>query len=82
MVMDKNISFKDAWVEDFEISTRVDTYENSMQIVIIANTNGLKSLANIFLKLSKNEIPPGYHIHLDDLNSLEDNSVEIIFEKM
>ena len=46
---------------------------------IIANREGLISLANICLALAKEN--PGTHLHLDEHNSLEDGSCELILEK-
>lgn len=47
--------------------------------VISANREGLVSLANHLLTLSRGE--PGTHIHYDEYNSLEDGSSELVFEK-
>lgn len=50
-------------------------------IKIIANKEGLKSLANHLLNLAQDEVPIGYHLHFDENNSLEDESLELIIEK-
>ncbi|ROS84814.1 hypothetical protein EEL34_12575 [Muribaculaceae bacterium Isolate-039 (Harlan)] len=62
------------WVNGFEIKSNVS--EDGM--VIKANKEGLLSLAN---HLAQADVPPGTHIHLDSLNSLEDGSDNIIIEK-
>jgi len=49
--------------------------------IIIANKEGLLSLANHLVNLAQDAIPKGSHIHFDDSNSLEDGSVELIIEK-
>ena len=65
------------WIEDFEIKVETD----GRQVHISGNPAGLKSLANHLLNLAQDEVPTGTHIHLDDQNSLEDNSAELIIER-
>ncbi|WCL48475.1 Imm32 family immunity protein [Leptospira sp. GIMC2001] len=65
------------WENDFEIETK---FENGV-INIIANKEGLFSLANHLLNLAQTEVPSGYHLHFDEYNSLEENSLEIIIQK-
>ena len=60
------------WVNGFEI--RVGIQDGSA--VVSANREGLLSLANHLAGLAKE--PPGSHIHLDEHNSLEDGSAELI----
>ncbi len=50
-------------------------------ILIEANADGLVSLANHLLNLSQSSVPTGTPLHLDDCNSLEDGSLELIIEK-
>ena len=45
-----------------------------------ANREGLISLANILVDLAKEG--PGAHVHLDENNSLEDGSAELIIERV
>lgn len=66
------------WEDDFVISVRKD----DGQIVIQANRDGLISLARLLLTLAQDRVPAGHHVHLDEYNSLEDGSCEIIFERM
>ncbi|MBQ1343066.1 MAG: hypothetical protein IIY40_02765 [Firmicutes bacterium] len=63
------------WEDGFRI--RVKIYKN--EATISANREGLLSLANQLSALA--EEAPGSHIHLDQYNSLEDGSVELIIEK-
>ena len=63
------------WVDGSEISTRID----GDQIVISANREGLLSLAENLRTLA--EEFPGGHFHLDEYNSLEEGSAELIVEK-
>ena len=50
--------------------------------LISANRDGLVSLARLLLTLADPEVPPGNHWHLDELNSLEPGSSELIVEKL
>lgn len=51
------------------------------EIIIKANSAGLTSLARHLLTLAQEDVPNGSHIHLDEYNSLEENSVDLIVEK-
>ena len=62
------------WVDGFEITVRID----NGTAVISANREGLISLANHLKSLA--EEPLGTHIHLDAYNSLEEGSLDLIFE--
>ena len=64
------------WTDGFQI--RVRTEDNA--VVVSANREGLLSLAGIMKTLAEEE--PGSHIHLDEYSSLEDNSAELIIEKI
>ena len=65
------------WDDNYKIktSTPYDT------ITIEANRDGLLSLARHLLLLAQEEVPNGSHFHLDEFNSLEDSSVELIIAK-
>ena len=60
------------WHEGSKISVRVE----DGTVVLSANREGLLSLAGHFTALA--EATPGSHIHFDEFNSLEENSVELI----
>ncbi len=64
------------WEDGFAIATRI---ENGA-IIISANAAGLRSLANHFMALADEESHS--HFHLDEHNSLEEHSVELIVEKL
>lgn len=66
------------WEDGFTIKTRID----GNVIVIEADSAGLISIAQHLLTLAQPAVPKGYHFHYDDINSLEENSCEIIFEKL
>lgn len=72
---DKGIEYK--WENGFEIETK---YESGI-ITIVANKEGLISLANHLLNLAQAEVPVDYHLHFDEYNSLEENSLELIIQK-
>ena len=64
------------WEDGFTVSTRVE----GGAIVLRANREGLLSLANHMREMA--EHPGRDHIHLDQYNSLEDGSAELIIEKI
>lgn len=66
------------WEDGFTIKTE----PHGDGFIIRANRDGLISLARHFLTLAQENVPPGWHFHLDDLNALEDGSCELIIEKM
>ena len=63
------------WVDGFTI--RVAVGEN--EAVLSANREGMLSLARHLEQLA--EMPAGCHLHLDEHNSLEEGSAELILEK-
>lgn len=63
------------WHDGFCISVRSDGKET----LISANREGLLSLADILTTLAAQD--NGAHIHLDEFNSLEDGSAELLIEK-
>jgi hypothetical protein len=69
--------FKFEWENGFEITTGI----NDGGIIVSANKAGLISLAKQMLTLAQDVVPVGNHIHLDEYNSLEDGSIELIIER-
>ena len=63
------------WTEGFEIRVRIE----DGAAVISANREGLLSLANHLRVLAATEGTD--HFHLDEYNSLEEGSAELIVEK-
>ena len=49
--------------------------------IIKGNKEGLISLGIQLLTLAQDDVPLHAHLHYDDLNSLEEESVEFIIEK-
>ncbi len=64
------------WEDGFEIAVRIE----DGQVVVSANREGLRSLAGQLTTLAESD--PGAHIHLDQYNSLEDGSVELVIERI
>lgn len=65
------------WVDGLCI--KVDADKN--EVVISANKEGLLSLSEICNTLASSDVI-GDHVHLDQYNSLEDGSVELIISKL
>jgi hypothetical protein len=75
---DKEVGLQSGWVDGFILKT--DLIENQIQIQ--ANKAGLISLAKQLLSLAQDETPIGCHYHLDDYDSLEAGSIELIISKI
>ena len=65
------------WEDGFSIAVKVECNA----VTIAANKEGLLSLANHLTSLAQDNAPSA-HFHLDEHNSLEENSVELIIEKI
>jgi len=63
------------WEDGAEISVKSENGRTEIK----ANREGLLSLAEIMKTLADEK--SGTHIHLDEFNSLEDGSAELIIEK-
>ena len=64
------------WTDGFIIEMRT----GSGSAVLRANREGLLSLAGHLAALA--DAAPGSHIHLDETNSLEHGSAELVIEKI
>ena len=71
-----NAKMKVCWKEGFRIRVHA---ENGL-VTVSANREGLLSLAAQLTTLA--EETPGSHIHYDVYNALEDNSDELILERV
>ena len=65
------------WEENSEISVRV---EEDGSVVLSGNRAGLLTLSHMFADLA--ECEAGEHVHLDEGNGLEEESRELIVEKV
>ncbi len=68
------------WENDYKIFANINC--DGKYVNIAANRAGLISLARHLLTLSQDGIPNGYDLHLDDGNSLEKGSCELILERI
>jgi hypothetical protein len=66
------------WIDGFTIRTKLQGQE----FAIIANKEGLLSLAAIFKRIAELDVADGYVLHLDEFNSLEDGSVDLVISRM
>ena len=64
------------WEEGFEIAVNIQDGE----VVLLANEAGLRSLANHLISLADDK-SRGAHFHLDENNSLEHGSTELVVQK-
>ena len=64
------------WDHGFSITC---TFEDG-EATISGNRAGLRSLARHLLVLSQEAVPVGTHIHLDDQNALEPDSIGLVIE--
>lgn len=71
----KGIQF--SWENNYTIEVKKEENE----VMIMANKEGLLSLAKHLLTLAQEDVPLGSHIHLDQHNSLECGSLDLIIEK-
>ena len=69
--------FSFVWDDGFSIKCSID---NGI-IHIEANKEGLVSLARHMLELAQENVPMFEHIHLDEYNSLENDSAELVIIK-
>lgn len=65
------------WEEGFKIAVEIQDGD----VVISANEAGLRSLANHLIALA-DDGTRGAHFHLDEYNSLETGSAELIVQKI
>lgn len=66
-----------SWEEGFEIKCLIE----DDTVSILANKEGLLSLANHLVTLAQDTVPAGDHMHFDEYNSLEAGSKEIVICK-
>ncbi len=64
------------WEDGFSIAVKIE--DNT--VIVTANREGLLSLANHLVTLAQ-EPTSRDHFHLDEYNSLEEGSAELIIEK-
>jgi hypothetical protein len=65
------------WEDGAEIHVRA----SGREVVIAANTAGLRTLANHLSLLATDGTPDGCHLHLEDGNGLQAGSVGLVLER-
>ncbi|WP_328936120.1 MULTISPECIES: hypothetical protein [unclassified Streptomyces] len=65
------------WEDDARIAVR----NLGREIVIEANSAGLKTLAAHLLVLAQDGTPDGAHLHLEEDNGLEEGSAALVLER-
>jgi hypothetical protein len=65
---------------DWEPDHRISLTIQGAEVTLRANRAGMESLARLLLALSQPELPLPYHVHLDEWNSLESGSAQLILE--
>lgn len=68
------------WEENSILTVKIDNINNV--VAIGGNREGLFSLARHLLTIAQPNVPIDYHIHFDDLNSLEKGSDGLIIAKL
>lgn len=66
------------WEQGFTIEVKNEDNE----MVIYSNKEGLISLARHLLMLAQDGVKEGTHIHLDKYNSLEEDSVDLVIQRL
>lgn len=75
---DPKKGFEFHWEEGSFLETKTD--ENGT-IHILANKEGLLTLAHQLFNLAQDQFPSGHHLHFDSYTSLAEGSSDLIIEK-
>ena len=65
----------------WEEGARIEVRNLGREIVIEANSAGLKTLASHLLALAQDGTPSGAHLHLEENNGLEEGSASLVLER-
>ncbi|WP_327402601.1 hypothetical protein OG194_22375 [Streptomyces sp. NBC_01288] len=65
----------------WEESARIEVRDLGREIVIEANSAGLKTLAGHLLTLAQDGTPDGAHLHLEENDGLEEGSASLVLER-
>ena len=83
VVINVNKYSKECGIElKWESNYKIIVNNCNNELIISANREGLLSLANHLINLSQLDVPIGTHIHLDEYNSLEEGSVDMVIQKI
>ncbi|CCB87010.1 MULTISPECIES: Imm32 family immunity protein [Parachlamydia] len=72
---------EDGFIYKWEPDSEIEVKFQDNVVIVIANSSGLKSLANHLLNLAQENVPQYYYFNLDEYNSLEKGSIELIVQK-
>ncbi len=67
---------------NWEGNFKIKVSDITGSILIEGNTDGVVPLENHLLNLSQSPVSTGTHLHLDEHNSLEEGSLDLIIEKI
>ncbi|MFI6466633.1 hypothetical protein [Streptomyces sp. NPDC050538] len=70
-----------ATVFTWDEGVRIEVRNLGREIVIEANSAGLKTLAGHLLTLARDGTPDGAHLHLEEGNGLEAGSASLVLER-
>jgi hypothetical protein len=65
------------WFGDFEIRVSI----SGTEVAILANPDGLRSLAQHLMSLAQDGVPDGAHVHFEPGLELEDNSASLVLNR-
>ena len=65
----------------WEEGARIEVRNLGREIVIEANSAGLRTLAGHLLTLAQDGTPDGAHLHLEEHNGLEAGSASLVLER-
>lgn len=83
VVINVNKYSKEGGIElKWESNYKIIVNNCNNELTISANREGLLSLANHMINISQLDVPIGTHIHLDEYNSLEKGSVDLVIQKI
>ncbi|WP_284452952.1 Imm32 family immunity protein [Parachlamydia acanthamoebae] len=72
---------EDGFIYKWEPDSEIEVKFQDNVVIVIANSSGLKSLASHLLNLAQENVPQYYYFNLDEYNSLEKGSIELIVQK-
>ena len=67
---------------EWEDGSVLSVHQSGSVTTVSGNHDGILSLARHLLSVAQARAPIGSHFHLDDGNTLEPGSTELIFEKV
>ena len=82
MTIEEPRTLSEVWEYGYEIEALNEGSEDTADVIVRANTEGVVSLAKLLLFIAKEEHKEGYHVHLDSYSGLKASSnIGLIFQK-